>query len=740
MKDQWLGPPEVQARFGVDPLRVIDLLGLAGDASDNVPGVPGVGDKTAGKLLAEYCTLDAVLAAAPQIKGKLGETLREHADAARLSRELVTIRTDVPLDLTVDALAPAAPDVAGLRDLYAKLEFNKLLAALPAVEVGIDRGRYRTILREADLAHLVETLAAAPGFAFDTETTSTSPTAADLIGLSVSWAADQAVYIPVAHDYLGAPKQLSAKAVVERLAPLLADDRKPKWGQNAKYDIIVLGNAGARVNGLAGDTMIADYLLAPGGGGHSLDALAQRWLGHTTIAYGEVTGTGKNQVPFNQVDVAAATAYAAEDAHVTWLLKDKIEPELRRDEAGWRLYRELELPLVDVLAAMERAGVAIDAPYFAALSAEMDHRLQAVVQTIYERAGGPFNLNSPAQIGHVLFEKLGIRGTKKTKTGYSTDAQVLETLAADGHEMPRLILDYRSLAKLKGTYIDALPKLVNPRTGRLHTSFNQTIAATGRLSSSDPNLQNIPIRSEDGRRIRQGFIPASGKVLLSADYSQIELRLAAHLSGDPAMIAAFQSGLDVHTRTAAELMGTFPNLVTPEMRAMAKTVNFGVLYGMSAFRLGRDLGISTKKAQEFIDLYFARFAKLKSWLDETLQRAHETGEVRTLFGRRRALPELQSPEPTLRAGAERAAINAPVQGTAADLIKFAMLRLHHRIARDRLPLTMILQVHDELVFEVEPDAVDVCRRVVVDEMQNVHELAVPLVVEAKTGANWREAH
>jgi DNA polymerase-1 len=740
MKNQWIGPAEVRERFGVEPARVIDVLGLAGDSSDNVPGVPGVGEKTATKLIVEHGDLEGALAAAGKIPGKLGERLRDHADLARLSRELVTIDVHAPAARAAVDLTPGPPNVAGLRELYTRLEFKTLLAELPVVRGSIDRDKYQTVLDEAQLRAMIETLRRCDGFAFDTETTSTSAMSAQLVGMSFCCGAETAWYLPLGHAYLGAPRQIPAARALELLAPLLTDPDRPKWGQNVKYDILVLANAGVRVAGVVGDTMIADYLLGAGLGGHSLDAMAERHLGHTTIKYSDVTGTGKNKISFAEVAVDEATRYAAEDAHVTWLLKEKLEPALRRDADGWKLYREMEVPLIEVLTAMELAGVAIDAPYFAALSLEIDRRIQTLMNQIHELAGEAFNLNSPSQISRVLFEKLGIKSRRKTKTGFSTDATVLEALAEEGHEVPRLLLDYRGLAKLKGTYVDALPLLVNPRTGRIHTSFNQTMAATGRLSSSDPNLQNIPIRSDDGRRIRQGFVPAPGKLLLAADYSQIELRLAAHLSADEHMIEAFRAGLDVHTRTAAELMGVLPGLVTPEMRAAAKTVNFGVLYGMSAFRLGRDLGIATKKAQEFIDNYFARFPKLRSWLDGTLAEARRTGEVRTILGRRRPMPELTSPDPAVRSSAERAAINTPVQGSAADLIKLAMLSLHRRIAREKLPLTMILQVHDELVFEVEPGAAEECTAIVKHEMEGVMQLNVPVVVDIKTGRNWREAH
>jgi DNA polymerase-1 len=739
MKDKWIGPAEVQERFGVEPARVIDVLALSGDSSDNVPGVPGVGDKTARKLIEEHHTLEGVLAAADGIKGKLGEKIRANVEQARLSRELVTIKTDVPLPVDHRQLAPRDPDLEGLRAFYAQMGFQSMLDSL-APKSAIDRSRYETVLREPQLVEMIERLRRAGRFAFDTETTSIHPTQADLVGLSFCCDDDRAYYVPVGHTYLGAPPQLAAAKVCANLKPLLEDPHVAKYAQNGKYDLLVLERCGVKVQGLAGDTMIADYLLDPGRASHSLDTLAAHYLGHSTIKYGEVAGEGKNQKPFAEVSVEDATRYSAEDAHVTWLLTEKLEPPLRADEALWKLYQELELPLIDVLAAMERVGMAIDAAFFQQLSTEWDHRINQMVKGLHEAAGEVFNLNSPQQIAHVLFDKLQIKPTKKTKTGYSTDAAVLEALAEQGHDVPRRLLEYRTLAKIKSTYVDTLPKLINPHTGRIHSSFNQTIAATGRLSSSDPNLQNIPIRSPEGRRIRQGFIPAPGKVLLSADYSQIELRLAAHLSGDPHMIEAFHSGEDFHTRTAAEIMGVFPKLVTPEMRAAAKTVNFGVLYGMSAFRLGRDLGIGTKKAQEFIDDYFTRFAVLHKWLDEILNDARRRGYTATILGRRRPLPDLQSADNQVRSAAERAAINTPVQGSAADLIKLVMLQLHRRIERERLPMTMILQVHDELVFEVEQKAVPACTAVVREEMEQVMKLSVPIVVAVHTGANWMEAH
>ncbi len=739
MKDRWIGVPEVRERFGVEPARVVEVLALSGDSSDNIPGVPGIGEKTARKLIEEHGTLEGVLAAADQIKGKLGEKIRANADLARLSRQLVTINTTVPLTAEQLDPRPQPPDEDGLRAFFTEMGFQSLLEGLKP-KTTIDRSHYQTVLRDPQLLAMIERLRQAGRFAFDTETTSVHPLQAELVGLSFCADDREAYYVPVAHSYLGAPKQLSPAQVCAALKPLLEDPRLEKVAQNAKYDLLVLERYGIKVRGLAGDTMIADYLLDPGRGSHSLDTLAMHYFGHSTIKYTDVTGEGRHQKPFSEVTVEDATRYAAEDAHITWLLANKIEPALRADQQMWKLYQELELPLVEVLASMERAGMLIDVPFFEALSVEWEHQINQMISELHRAAGEPFNVNSPQQISHVLFEKLGIKPTKKTKTGFSTDAAVLEELAEHGHEVPKLLLAYRGLAKIKSTYVDALPKLVHPRTGRIHTSFNQTIAATGRLSSSDPNLQNIPIRTPEGRRIRQGFVPAPGHLLLSADYSQIELRLAAHLSGDPRMIEAFRSGEDFHTRTAAEIMGVFPKMVTPEMRAAAKTVNFGVLYGMSAFRLGRDLGIGTKKAQAFIDDYFARFAVLQQWLQKVLADARQRGYTATLLGRRRLTPDLNSSDAQVRAAAERAAINTPVQGSAADLIKLAMLNLQRRIERERLPMKMLLQVHDELVCEIDTQAVPVCAAAVREEMENVMRLSVPVVVAVHTGANWMEAH
>lgn len=738
MKDKWYGPDEVVSRFGVKPNQVIEVMALAGDSSDNIPGIPGVGEKTARKLILQFGSFANVLARADEIKGKLGERVRENIDLARLSLDLVTIKTDVPIEGNLEDLTAVEPDQEKLREFYAELGFSSLLSTL-APRVEIDRSQYETILRDRRLLTLIDELRNSKGFSFDTETTSQHPLKARLVGLSFCCQDDKAFYVPVGHEYLGAPEQISAARACAMLKPLLEDPQTAKWAQNAKYDMLVLEQYGIKVKGLAGDTMVADYLLAPEHGSHSLDNLALAYLSHTTIKFKELVD-GKKRTSFADVPVEEAAGYAAEDAHVTWLLAEQIEKSLREDEESWALYQDLEMPLIEVLADMERVGVRIDEAFFHKLSGELAEQIATLVSQIHEEAGEVFNLNSPQQIAKILFEKLGIKPLRKTKTGFSTDAVVLEALAEKGHQVPKLMLQYRALAKIKNTYVDVLPKLVHEKTGRIHTSFNQTITATGRLSSSDPNLQNIPIRRPEGRKIRQGFIPAKGNLLVSADYSQVELRMAAHLSGDPKMIAAFHSGEDFHSRTAAELMGVFPNMVTPEMRSLAKTVNFGVLYGMSAFRLGRDLDIGTKKAKQFIDDYFTRFSVLHAWLESVLADARESGYVATILGRRRRLPDINSPDNQVRSGAERAAINTPVQGSAADLIKLAMLQLHRRIKTNRLPMTMILQVHDELVLEVEKQSVAECMAVIKSVMESAMSLDVPLVVDIKSGENWMEAH
>ena len=602
----------------------------------------------------------------------------------------------------------------------------------------MDRSAYRTILARKDLDELIGKIRKVGAVAVDTETTSTEPMRARLVGMSFCCDEKTAYYLPLDHAYLGAPKQLATGDVLEALRPVLEDPKVLKIAHNLKYDFMILRNAGLAMKGAFFDTMLASYVLEPGRNSHGLDALASAMLGHTCIAYKDVCGTGKGARTFDQIVLEVATPYAAEDAHVTWLLYERLK-ELVDEQGMTTLLETIEMPLVFVLADMETVGVRIDPALFSDLHEHYQKQLEAVEADIHTLAGHPFNLNSPKQVGHVLFEQIKLKPVKKTKSGPSTDVEVLEALS-DKHDIPRRLLEYRQLHKLVSTYIDTLPRLIHPETGRIHASFNQMVAATGRLSSSDPNLQNIPVRTEHGRRIREGFIPEKGCLLVSADYSQIELRIMAHLSGDSAMIEHFRQGQDIHRRTAAEIFEVMPALVSKEQRFSAKAINFGILYGISAFRLGKDLQIGTKAAQRFIDTYFARYGGVKEFLDQTIDQALELGYVQTMFGRKRPLPQLQSKDPRTRAFGQRVAYNTPIQGSAADLIKLAMIRLQKRIHTESLPLTMIIQVHDELVFEVPEEHAKAMTALVVTEMEGVHELAVPLLVDAHAGKNWAAIH
>ncbi len=737
MKDQVSGLAEVAERFGGTPDKVIEVQALAGDSSDNIPGIPGVGEKTAVKLIAEFGTVENLLANLDQVKGKLQEKLREFGHRAELSKKLVTLVADMDLEVDYAQFALSEPDRPALTALFKELEFHKLIQEFSNDERASGAG-YRAVLKEADLEELVAALERAPRFAFDCETTSLDAVRADLVGLSFAVEAGAAWYIPLGHRYLGVPEQLDQARVLERLRPMLEDPGKIKIGQNLKYDLLVLRRAGVVVQGADVDTMIASYLANPAAKSHGMDALAADLLGYQTISYSEVTGSGKKQIGFEEVEVEKATVYAAEDADITLRLAQKLEPMLAETEQE-RLFAEVEMPLMQVLTAMEWAGVRIDPDQLGAFSREMEGKLQTLEKEIHQMAPRPFNIGSPKQLGEVLFEEMQLPRGKKTKTGWSTDVEVLTNLA-ENHDIARKILEYRSLAKLKSTYSDALPKLLNPETGRIHTSFNQAVTATGRLSSSDPNLQNIPIRSEEGGRIREAFVPAEGNRLLSADYSQVELRLLAHLADEPLLREAFVRGEDIHARTASEIFGVFPEMVTAEMRRQAKTINFGVLYGMGAFSLGKDLGISTKEAQGFIDNYFARYPGIRGFLESKKQEAREQQYVTTILGRRCAVPEIHSPNGAIRAYAERNAINYPIQGSAADLIKVAMVRIHQRLQAEGLAARMVLQVHDELVFDVPQGELETVRALVKEEMEGAIPLSVPLVVEIGVGANWREAH
>lgn len=725
-------------KFGVGPQLVPDVLGLMGDSSDNVPGVPGVGVKTARKLVTEWGGIDAIYAHLDEAgTPKLRERLEEHRDQAFLSRDLVTIRTDVDVELDLEALRVSEPDAAKARALFAELEFPELLKRFgggPKVE---DESDYRVVSTPAELDDLAATLREAGRFAFDVETTSLDAIEARLIGLSFATGPGRAWYVPVGHR--GEPN-LPLDETLETLRAVLEDPDLGKIGQNVKYDLLVLSRHGIDVEGIEADAMLAAYLLDPSRRMYGLDVLALEFLGHRTTTYDEVTcpEDGGEPLPFAEVPVERAARYACEDADVTLRLADRFVGEL--EEKGLLdLYRDVEMPLVPVLAAIEEAGVSIDVPFLAEMSEKLEGELATLERECRILAGEPFNLNSPQQLATILFEKLELPVVKRTKTGYSTDAEVLETLAVE-HELPRRILEYRELAKLKSTYVDALPAAVSPTTGRLHSSFNQTVAASGRLSSSEPNLQNIPVRTPLGREIRKGFVPSGlDWRLLVSDYSQIELRILAHLSGDENLVEAFVSGQDVHRQTAALVFGVDPEEVTGDLRTRAKEVNFGVVYGMGAFGLARRLGISRTEAKNFIEGYFERFPDVKRFQEETIERVREQGYVTTLLGRRRYLPEIRSSNWNVRAFAERAAINSPIQGTAADLIKIAMIRIHERLAAEDLPARMLLTVHDELVFEVATEAVDALADLVRGEMESAIELDVPVLVEIGVGKSWYDA-
>ncbi|PLX84066.1 MAG: DNA polymerase I [Desulfuromonas sp.] len=738
MKDRRIGPAEVVERFGGAD-KVIEVQALAGDSSDNVPGVPGIGEKTARQLIAEFGCLDNLLANLDQIKGKRREKLETYADQARLSKLLVTLRDDVPLDLDYQAFALSAPDHAQLSELFRELEFHKLLQEFtPQPSSPAVAASYRSVLTVDDLEEMVEALKLSRQFAFDTETTSLDALRAELVGLSLSITPGEAWYVPVGHHYLGVPQQLPVETVLDALRPLLGSEGHLKIGQNLKYDILVLGGAGVAVQPPLFDTMLASYLANPASRSHGMDGLAADLLNYRTIPYHEVVGRGRQQLGFEEVDLERATRYAAEDADITLRLHEKLVPMVVEQQQQ-ELFDQVEMPLLPVLVAMEQAGIRINADFMGALSQEMGQKLSILESNIHDLAGTAFNVASPKQLGEILFEKLKLPKGKKTKTGWSTDSEVLSKLAEE-HEIAARILDYRSLAKLKGTYTDALPKMVHPLTGRIHTSFNQAVTATGRLSSSDPNLQNIPIRTEEGRRIREGFIPDQGCLLLSADYSQVELRILAHLADEPALQQAFARGEDIHRRTASEVLGLFPELVSDDQRRAAKAINFGVVYGISAFGLARQLDIGRREAQQFIDRYFERYPGIRIFMERCIAEARDHLYVTTLFGRRCAIPEIHSNNGAVRGYAERNAINYPVQGSAADIIKVAMIGIARRLRAESLQSRMLLQVHDELVFEVPADEVEAVSTLVREEMEGAAQLSVPLSVEIGTGHNWREAH
>ncbi len=765
-------------KFGVPPQRIVDYLALMGDAVDNVPGVDKCGPKTAAKWLGEYGSLDGVIAAAAGIKGKIGDNLRAALPRLPLNRTLVTIKTDVALDAGPHALQLRERDVAALRELYLRYGFHQALkeldgatpalpenvadpagdGALRATAAGFARspgaaadaaaadpalaapGRYECVLERARLDAWVDRLRAADEFAFDTETDSLDAMRANLVGLSLSVVPGEAAYVPLAHDYPGAPAQLPREQVLDALRPLLADPARRKLGQHGKYDLHVLRRHGVDVAGYADDTMLESFVLNSTATRHDMDSLARRYLGYETVHYEDVAGKGAKAIPFSQVALDDATRYAAEDADVTLRLHRVLSERLAAEPGLEKVYRGIEMPLVPVLARVEANGVAIDVAELRRQSNDLGTRMLAARQKAVALAGHEFNLDSPKQLQAVLFDELKLPALVKTPKGQpSTNEEALEAIA-DQHELPRTLLEYRGLAKLRSTYTDKLPEMVNPETGRVHTSYHQAGAATGRLSSSDPNLQNIPVRTEEGRRIRTAFVAPAGRKLVACDYSQIELRIMAHLSEDPALLRAFAEGADIHRATAAEVFGKPIAEVTANERRAAKAINFGLIYGMGAFGLAKQLGIGRGEAQDYIALYFSRYPGVRDYMERTRQQARDLGYVETVFGRRLVLDYIHSRNAAQRAGAERAAINAPMQGTAADIIKRAMVRVDDWLAERRDRVLMILQVHDELVFEADADFVPELLERVPALMADAAQLRVPLVVDSGVGANWEEAH
>jgi len=766
MKKRTLQAPEVEESLGVPPELVIDLKALAGDSSDNVPGVAGVGIKTAAKYINKYGGLEEVIANADNIGGKRGATVKEQAELARLSKTLVTIVVDVPLEMGLDELAAHGPDYPALKEIFMRYQFRSHLKRLnertggsslvepsksssqktvdepdqasQAAEVsGSKEGPYRIVDTFPKLLSLAGELRQEKRIAVDLETTSLDPLEAQLVGVCLSWEGTEGVYVPMGHQGEGVV-QLDESTVMSSLSPILTNPKIGKVGHNLKYDIAVLRARGYDLVGVAGDTMLADYLVEPTRRSHSLDNVALRTLGHTMISYSEATEGLQEGLNFSHVELEKAAEYGAEDAHVTWLLDAKINKRIESMELE-KVYYDVELPCLSVLSDMERAGILVDVDRLKELSVELGERLELLQGQIYEAAGHEFTINSTKQLQVVLFDELGLPKGKKTKTGYSTNAAVLKNLES-AHPLPGLILQYRELAKLKSTYVDTLPDRVSPIDGRIHTSFHQAATATGRLASSDPNLQNIPSRTDEGRKVRECFVPKEGHVLLSADYSQVELRLLAHYCGKGGLADAFHAGEDIHSRTAAEVFGVMQGLVTSRQRSAAKAINFGIVYGMSAFRLSNELKIPRREAQGYLDGYFERYSEVKRALEELKQAARDNGYAETIWGRKRMITDINSLNKMDRAAAERVALNTPLQGSAADLIKIAMVRVHERIKRESLPATMLLQVHDELVLEVEASHVERIAGIVALEMEAAAELCVPLKVDVSWGKNWSEAH
>ncbi len=741
------GEKEVEAMLGVKPGQVIDYMALTGDTSDNVPGVKGIGEKTALKLIAAYGSLDGLYGRIDEITGKQKETLVREKEMAYLSRDLVTVRTDLPIHLDISDMKFESIPAGSAVPYFRAMEMNSIIsdffkdaagpaaAERPSVR---EEKTYRVVRAEKELVDMIRAIREAGEVSVDTETTSLSPVEAELVGMSFSIREREGWYVPLLSRGMFSEDYPDPVRSLELLKPLLEDASVRKIGQNIKYDLLVLMNYGIGLAGVEFDTMVASYLLAPNERRHNLDDMAEKYLNYKTITFKELVGSGKNAVPMEEVPIDRIAEYAAEDADITYRLYGMFRGRLEEEGLG-SLFRDIEMPLVPVLAGMERAGVKIDTAYFKKIEVKNREMLREVEEKIYGAAEQPFNINSTRELSKVLFEKLGLKPQRKTKTGLSTDINVLENLKGS-HPIIDHLISYRTLSKLMNTYIDALPKLISPGTGRIHTSYNQTVVATGRLSSSDPNLQNIPARDEFGKSIRRGFVPETGRVLMSADYSQIELRVAAHLSGDANMIRAFQDDIDIHTLTASSVFGVPMDGVTPDMRRQAKVINFATIYGVSPFGLSQQAEIGMKEAAEFIRLYFQTYPGFREYIDRTIAFAREKGYVQTMLGRRRAITDIDSDTSFRREGAERVAINTPIQGTSADMIKIAMIRIDGLLRKKKMGTVMIMQVHDELVFEVPEDETKEVEHLVRETMEHALDLTVPVKVDIGSGKNWDEAH
>ncbi|MFC1839573.1 DNA polymerase I [Thermodesulfobacteriota bacterium] len=741
MKDKETDLDALKDEYGLQPSQIIDLMGLSGDASDNIPGVRGVGEKTALTLIKDFGSLENVYENLQEItKKKLKENLENSYENAVLSKKLVTIDCGMPMDSDIRDYKINDPESEELSKLFHELEFKGLWDQFTS-RGGNTEKDYRLCMSEKDLVELVNKIKEKGVVSIDTETTDTDPHKAELVGISFSLEPERGYYLPINHMYLGAPRQIDKEDALGLLRGILEDENILKTGQNIKYDAIVFKHAGINLRGINFDTMIASYVINPGLRQHNLDYLAQHYLNHKMISYHEVAGKGKAEISFSGVAVEKAMEYSCEDADITLRLMSILDAQLIKDK-NKDLFHNIEMKLLPVLMDMEMAGIKIDPPFFREMSGSFNLRIKDLEKEIFDEAGTEFNINSPQQLGHILFEIMELPVQKKTaKTkSYSTDVKVLTKLARKGYKIPELILQYRTLAKLKSTYLDSLVKQVNSETGRIHSSFNQTVAATGRLSSSNPNLQNIPIRREEGREIRKGFIAEENHYLLSADYSQVELRLFAHYSGDEALLEAFRKDQDIHSRTASEILGVAMDDVTQDMRRIAKAINFGIIYGMGARKLADELNIDNKTAKEYIESYYDRYRGVTRYRESMAEQAREKGYITTLFNRRRYLPEINSDNNRIKAEAERMAINTPIQGTAADLIKIAMINIHSRLKREGYNSRMLLQVHDELVLEVPEDEIGIMPDIIKKEMEGVHKLDVPLKVDANYGRNWDEAH